>query len=60
MFTHYKIALPLTSYTGYGSQANKAQDAIPIINQFHAYEFNHSRLHIPYITVTDSVNGIYL
>ncbi|XHF99604.1 hypothetical protein AWENTII_003102 [Aspergillus wentii] len=59
--TLYDILYPLENGNiGYGSQANTAQDAIPIVNRIRTSEYNNSRLHIPYITVTDSVNGIYL
>ncbi|KAK5126613.1 hypothetical protein LTR85_009547 [Meristemomyces frigidus] len=40
---------------GYGSYMNKAQDVLPLVNAIRA-----DRLNIPYITMTDSVNGILL
>ena len=39
---------------------NWALDALPLANQIRAREINESRLHIPFITVTDSVNGLFI
>lgn len=35
-------------------------DALPIVNEVREREINQSRLHIPFITVTDSVNGLFI
>ncbi|KAF2177749.1 glycoside hydrolase family 3 protein [Zopfia rhizophila CBS 207.26] len=45
---------------GYGAQLNQARDVLPLANKYRAEQMNSSRLGIPYITVTDSVNSIYL
>lgn len=39
---------------------NWALDALPLANQVRAREINESRLHIPFITITDSVNGLFI
>jgi len=39
---------------------NQPKDVLPLANAARAQQINSSRLHIPFITVTDSVNGIYL
>ncbi|KAJ8126056.1 hypothetical protein O1611_g7583 [Lasiodiplodia mahajangana] len=44
--------------TGFGSQLNYASEVLPLANQFRTAWINDSRLGIPLITVTDSVNGI--
>ncbi|KAK7182312.1 hypothetical protein DPSP01_002385 [Paraphaeosphaeria sporulosa] len=44
---------------GYGQQANWAMDLLPRMNELRAEQINGSRLHIPYITVADSVNGLW-
>ena len=38
---------------------NQAKDVLPIANRVRAEQINSTRLGIPYITVTDSVNGIH-
>lgn len=39
---------------------NWALDALPLANQVRAREINESCLHIPFITITDSVNGLFI
>lgn len=46
--------------SGFGYNLNNALDVLPIANKIRAREINESRLEIQYITVTDSVNSIYL
>ncbi|CAM1507895.1 Fc.00g047430.m01.CDS01 [Cosmosporella sp. VM-42] len=45
---------------GFGPMFNWALDALPLANEVRAREINDSRLHIPFITVTDSVNGLFI
>ncbi|KAI1756121.1 beta-glucosidase [Xylaria castorea] len=45
---------------GYGSQFNYAWEALPVANQVRTAQINNTCLRIPFITVTDSVNGIWL
>ncbi|KAF2118422.1 periplasmic beta-glucosidase [Lophiotrema nucula] len=45
---------------GYGSMYNAPLDLLPIANQVRMEQVNSTRLGIPWITVTDSVNSIYL
>ncbi|KAF2085372.1 glycoside hydrolase family 3 protein [Saccharata proteae CBS 121410] len=45
---------------GFGAMLNRAEDVLPIANAIRAKQINSTRLGIPYITVTDSVNGPYL
>lgn len=45
--------------SGYGNAFNWAQDILPIVNDVRRRQINDSRLHIPFITLTDSINGIY-
>lgn len=35
-------------------------DALPLVNDVREKEIKNSRLHIPFITVTDSVNGLFI
>lgn len=44
---------------GYGQQANWARQLLPRMNELRAEQLNTSRLHIPYIVVADSVNGLW-
>ncbi|KAJ3565710.1 hypothetical protein NPX13_g7405 [Xylaria arbuscula] len=44
---------------GFGSQLNYASEVLPVANQVRSAQINNTRLGIPFITVTDSVNGIY-
>jgi beta-glucosidase len=44
---------------GFGQQENWAKDLLPRMNELRAEQINGSRLHIPYITVADSVNGLW-
>ncbi|KAI0428686.1 beta-glucosidase [Xylaria sp. FL1042] len=44
---------------GFGSQLNYASEVLPLANRFRTTQMNNTRLGIPFITVTDSVNGIY-
>ncbi|KAM5344808.1 hypothetical protein ACJ41O_010670 [Fusarium nematophilum] len=45
---------------GFGPMFNWILDALPIVNEVREREINSSRLHIPFITVTDSVNGLFI
>ncbi|KAK5166685.1 uncharacterized protein LTR77_008229 [Saxophila tyrrhenica] len=45
---------------GYGSAFNWASDVVPIANRIKQRQIDESRLHIPFVTVTDSNNGIYI
>ena len=47
-------------YLGFGNQLNMALDVLPIANQVREQQQRESRLGIPYIIVTDSVNSIFL
>ncbi|KAI0903364.1 beta-glucosidase [Ustulina deusta] len=44
---------------GFGSQLNYASDVLTLANQVRTAQIKNTRLGIPFITVTDSVNGIY-
>lgn len=50
----------LTNSTGLGMQFNYASDVLPIVNELRAEQVNSTRLGIPYITITDSVNGVWV
>ena len=41
-------------------QLNWVDDVLPIMNQLRDEQVNNSRLHIPYIAIADSVNGIWI
>ncbi|RYP60014.1 hypothetical protein DL769_008307 [Monosporascus sp. CRB-8-3] len=45
---------------GLGVQLNYAEDVLPVVNQLRAEQINNTRLGIPYITIADSVNGIWV
>ncbi|KAF4471888.1 periplasmic beta-glucosidase [Fusarium albosuccineum] len=45
---------------GFGPMFNWILDALPIVNDVREKEIKDSRLHIPFITVTDSVNGLFI
>jgi beta-glucosidase len=45
-------------FKGYGSQLNQAQDVLPYANMVRQEQLNSSK--VPWITVTDSVNSIYV
>ncbi|TDZ35597.1 Periplasmic beta-glucosidase [Colletotrichum spinosum] len=45
---------------GFGAQQNYAQDLLPIANKVRAEQINSTRLGIPYITIADSVNGLWI
>ncbi|KAJ3526188.1 hypothetical protein NM208_g11311 [Fusarium decemcellulare] len=45
---------------GFGPMFNWILDALPIVNNVREKEIKDSRLHIPFITVTDSVNGLFI
>lgn len=45
---------------GYGASFNWADDVLPLANEARRKQIKDSRLHIPFITVTDSINGIYI
>ncbi|KAF7559273.1 hypothetical protein G7046_g4872 [Stylonectria norvegica] len=45
---------------GFGPMFNWALAALPLTNAVRAREINDSRLHIPFITLTDSVNGLFI
>ncbi|RYP61788.1 hypothetical protein DL770_009713 [Monosporascus sp. CRB-9-2] len=45
---------------GLGAQLNYAEDVLPVVNQLRAEQINSTRLGIPYITIADSVNGIWV
>jgi beta-glucosidase-like glycosyl hydrolase len=39
---------------------NFAEDIMPEVNELRQAQINSSRLHIPFITLTDSINGLYI
>ncbi|KAJ4316204.1 hypothetical protein N0V84_007986 [Fusarium piperis] len=45
---------------GFGPMFNWILDALPLVNKVRENEIKNSRLHIPFITVTDSVNGLFI
>ena len=45
---------------GYGDGFNWASDVLPLANEARQRQINDSRLHIPFVTVTDSINGIFI
>ncbi|OGM40738.1 periplasmic beta-glucosidase [Aspergillus bombycis] len=45
---------------GFGATLNWAEEVLPLTNEIRQRQINNSRLHIPFITVTDSINSLYL
>lgn len=45
---------------GLGVQYNYAKDILPIINRLRAEQINGTRLGIPYVTMTDSINSMWV
>ncbi|KAI2630192.1 glycoside hydrolase family 3 protein [Hypomontagnella submonticulosa] len=45
---------------GLGSQYNYAKDVLPVVNQLRAEQVNNTRLSIPYVTITDSINSMWV
>ncbi|VUC35242.1 unnamed protein product [Clonostachys rosea] len=45
---------------GPGFQFNWAEELLPVLNEVRAEQINTSRLHIPYIAISDSINGIWV
>ncbi|KAI0377648.1 glycoside hydrolase family 3 protein [Hypomontagnella monticulosa] len=45
---------------GLGSQYNYAKDVLPIVNQLRAEQVNSTRLGIPYVTIADSINSMWV
>ncbi|CRK41150.1 hypothetical protein BN1723_015852 [Verticillium longisporum] len=45
---------------GLGLQFNHVNDVLPIVNDLRAQQVDESRLGIPYITIADSVNDIWI
>ncbi|KAK7408602.1 hypothetical protein QQX98_009250 [Neonectria punicea] len=45
---------------GFGPMFNWALDALPLVNEVRENEIKDSRLNIPFITVADSVNGLFI
>ncbi|OLN83081.1 Periplasmic beta-glucosidase 2 [Colletotrichum chlorophyti] len=45
---------------GFGASQNYAHDLLPIANKVRAEQINNTRLGIPYITIADSVNGLWI
>ncbi|KAI0023945.1 glycoside hydrolase family 3 protein [Xylariomycetidae sp. FL0641] len=43
---------------GFGSMFNSPGDVLPFANQLRQEQIDSSRLHVPFITVTDSINGL--
>ncbi|GAW17462.1 hypothetical protein ANO14919_069190 [Xylariales sp. No.14919] len=61
-FNETALAITLETQNGqigFGSQLNYASEVLPLANEFRTAQLNNSRLGIPFIIVTDSVNGIY-
>ncbi|PVH98363.1 glycoside hydrolase family 3 protein [Periconia macrospinosa] len=54
-----EIRLKENGQIGYGRQANWAAELLPIMNRLRMEQINSSRLHIPYIIIADSVNGLW-
>jgi beta-glucosidase len=51
----------LTSgFSGFGEGSNTAQGVLPIANRIRQEQINSTRLGIPWIVVTDTINTIYL
>ncbi|KAF6828849.1 periplasmic beta-glucosidase [Colletotrichum plurivorum] len=45
---------------GFGAPTNYAQDLLPIANRVRSEQINNTPLGIPYITISDSVNGLMI
>ncbi|KAF7594859.1 hypothetical protein BBP40_008189 [Aspergillus hancockii] len=45
---------------GFGAALNWADEILSLTNEVRQRQINESRLHIPFITVTDSINSLYL
>ncbi|KAI1771211.1 glycoside hydrolase family 3 protein [Hypoxylon cercidicola] len=45
---------------GLGSQYNYAKDVLPVVNELRAEQVNSTRLGIPYVTLTDSLNSMWV
>ncbi|KAJ4292589.1 hypothetical protein N0V90_009252 [Kalmusia sp. IMI 367209] len=45
---------------GFGDTLNWATDILALTNQVRQRQINESRLHVPFITVTDSINSLYM
>lgn len=48
------------STSGFGDNFNLASDVLPLANMAREQQINATDLGIPYITLTDSLNSIYL
>ncbi|KAI7970721.1 hypothetical protein EIK77_007901 [Talaromyces pinophilus] len=59
-YIQQEIMLNHIYLSGFRYNLNNALDVLPIANKIRAQETSESLLEIPYITVTDSVNSIYL
>ncbi|KAI1371824.1 glycoside hydrolase family 3 protein [Hypoxylon crocopeplum] len=63
--TFNKTAFDVTHKTqngqiGFGSQYNYAKDVLPVVNDLRAEQINSTRLGIPYMTITDSINSMWV
>lgn len=45
---------------GLGAQYNYAKDVLPVVNELRAEQINSTRLGIPYVVITDSINSMWV
>ncbi|KAI1088626.1 glycoside hydrolase family 3 protein [Rostrohypoxylon terebratum] len=45
---------------GLGAQYNYAKDVLPVVNELRAEQINSTRLGIPYVVITDSINSMWI
>ncbi|KAI0882348.1 glycoside hydrolase family 3 protein [Annulohypoxylon maeteangense] len=45
---------------GLGAQYNYAKDVLPVVNELRAEQINSTRLGIPYVVITDSINSVWV
>ncbi|KAI1209302.1 glycoside hydrolase family 3 protein [Annulohypoxylon truncatum] len=45
---------------GLGAQYNYAKDVLPVVNGLRAEQINSTRLGIPYVVITDSINSMWV
>ncbi|KAI4867669.1 glycoside hydrolase family 3 protein [Hypoxylon rubiginosum] len=45
---------------GLGPQYNYAKDVLPVVNELRAEQLNSTRLGIPYVAITDSLNSMWV
>ncbi|KAI2469833.1 glycoside hydrolase family 3 protein [Annulohypoxylon bovei var. microspora] len=45
---------------GLGAQYNYAEDVLPVVNELRAEQINSTRLGIPYVVISDSINSVWV